>query len=251
MIKTIIVDDEFNAREFLEKLLHRSFPDKFLVLAKCESVDEAVLAIEKFNPELVFLDVQMPNKNGFELIKEVKSITFEVIFTTAHAEFAIDAIKASALDYLLKPINYIDLLDTIKKYDSKLQKASQQDKLMLLIENMDSGNTEFKKIAFPTESGFELIKTSSILYCEADSNYCNIICLDGKKITLSKTLKYIEELLPSSIFQRIHKSYLVNLNYVNRFNKTDEFLVELTNGESLPVSVRKKEEFINAILKKN
>lgn len=250
MIKTIIIDDEFNAREFLEKLLHRSFPDKFLVLSKCESVDEAVLAIEKYNPELVFLDVQMPNKNGFELFKEIKSISFEVIFTTAHAEFAIDAIKASALDYLLKPINYIDLLDTIKKYDSKLQKASQQDKLMLLIENMDSGNTEFKKIAFPTESGFELIKTTSILYCEADSNYCNIICLDGKKITLSKTLKYVEELLPSSIFQRIHKSYLVNLNYVNRFNKTDEFLVELTNGESLPVSVRKKEEFINAILKK-
>jgi len=118
----------------------------------------------------------MPNKNGFELFKEVKSITFEVIFTTAHAEFAIDAIKASALDYLLKPINYIDLLDTIKKYDSKLQKASQQDKLMLLIENMDSGNTEFKKIAFSTESGFELVKTASILYCEADSNYCNIIC---------------------------------------------------------------------------
>jgi two-component system, LytTR family, response regulator len=250
MIKTIIIDDEFNAREFLEKLLHRNFPDKFLVLAKCESIDEAVLAIEKYNPELVFLDVQMPNKNGFELFKEVKSISFEVIFTTAHAEFAIDAIKASALDYLLKPINYIDLLDTIKKYDSKLQKASQHDKLMLLIENMDSGNTEFKKIALPVESGFELVKTTSILYCEADSNYCNIICLDGKKITLSKTLKYVEELLPSSIFQRIHKSYLVNLNYVNRFNKTDEFLVELTNGESLPVSVRKKDEFINAILKK-
>jgi two-component system LytT family response regulator len=250
MIKTIIIDDEYNAREFLEKLLKRSFPDRFLILAKCESVDEAVLAIEKYNPELVFLDVHMPNKNGFELFKEVKSISFEVIFTTAHAEFAIDAIKASALDYLLKPINYIDLLDTIKKYDSKLQKASQQDKLMLLIENMDSGNTEFKKVALPVESGFELVKTTSILYCEADSNYCNIICLDGKKITLSKTLKYVEELLPSSIFQRIHKSYLVNLNYVNRFNKTDEFLVELTNGESLPVSVRKKDEFINAILKK-
>ncbi len=102
----------------------------------------------------------------------------------------------------------------------------------------------------PTENGFELLKTNAILYCEADSNYCKIVCLDGKKIVLSKTLKYIEELLPASLFQRIHKSYLVNLNYVIRFNKTNELVVELTNGETLPVSVRKKEEFINAIIKK-
>ncbi len=250
MIKTIIVDDEYNAREFLEKLLQRSFPDKFLILAKCESVDEAVLAIEKFTPNLIFLDVQMPNKNGFELFKELKLISFEVIFTTAHSEFAIDAIKASALDYLLKPINYIDLLDAVKKYDLKSHKATEREKLMLLLENLDSGTTEFNKIAFATEAGFELIKTTNILYCEADSNYCNIICLDGKKITLSKTLKYVEDVLPKSIFTRIHKSYLVNLNYVNRFSKKDDFLVELTNGLSLPVSVRKKEDFINAILKK-
>ena len=246
----MIVDDEYNAREFLEKLLQRNFPDRFLVLAKCESIDEAVIAIEKYNPELVFLDVQMPNKNGFELFKEIKEVNFEVIFTTAHSEFAIDAIKCSALDYLLKPITVLDLVDTIKKYDAKLNKASQQDKLTLLLENIDTGGYEFKKIAFPTESGFELIKTNAILYCEADSNYCSINCLDGRKITLSKTLKHVEELLPKTIFQRIHKSYLVNLNYVNRFNKTNDLLVELTNGETLPVSVRQKEDFINAILQK-
>jgi two-component system LytT family response regulator len=250
MIKTIIVDDEFNAREFLEKLLQRYFPDKFLVLALCESVDEAIHAIEKFNPELVFLDVQMPNKNGFQLFKELNKINFEVIFTTAHSEFAIDAIKCSALDYLLKPINYIDLLETAKKYESKLHKASQQEKLMLLIENLDTGNSAYNKIALPTETGFELVKTNAILYCEADSNYCKIVCLDGKKIVLSKTLKFIEELLPTSIFQRIHKSYLVNLNYVTRFNKTNELLVELSNGQTLPVSIRKKEDFINAIIQK-
>ncbi|PKB15490.1 LytTR family DNA-binding domain-containing protein [Flavobacterium sp. 5] len=250
MIKTIIVDDEYNAREFMEKLLNRYFPDKFLVLDKCENVDEAIISIEKFNPELVFLDVQMPNKNGFQLFKELNKVKFEVIFTTAHSEFAIDAIKCSALDYLLKPINYIDLLETIKKYDEKLNKASQSDKLKLLIENIDIGGSEFNKIALPTESGYELVKVSSILYCEADSNYCKIVCLDGKKIVLSKTLKYIEELLPKSIFQRIHKSYLVNLNYITRFNKTNELLVELCNGETLPVSVRKKDDFINAIIQK-
>jgi len=250
MIKTIIVDDEYNASEFLEKLLFRYFPDKFLVLEKCESVDGAILAIEKFNPELVFLDIQMPNKNGFQLFKELKTINFEVIFTTAHSEFAIDAIKCSALDYLLKPINYIDLLDTVEKYDEKLNKASQQERLLLLIENLDTGNSQYNRIALPTETGYELIKTNTILYCEADSNYCKIVCLDGKKIVLSKTLKFIEELLPTSIFQRIHKSFLVNLNYVTRFNKTNALIVELANGESLPVSIRKKEDFINAIIKK-
>lgn len=250
MIKTIIIDDEFNAREFLEKLLNRYFPNKFLVLAKCESVDEAMLAIDKFNPELVFLDVQMPNKNGFQLIKELETVNFEVVFTTAHAEFAIEAIRCSALDYLLKPINYIDLVSTIKKYDDKIQKASQHKKLMLLVENLDTGSSEFNKIALPVEFGFEVVKINSILYCEAASNYCKVVCLDGSKFILSKTLKYTEELLPTSIFQRIHKSYLVNLNYVKRFDKTNELLIELSNGQILPVSVRKKEEFINAIIQK-
>lgn len=250
MIRTIIVDDEANAREFLEKLLQRYFPDKFLILDLCESVDEAIIAIEKYNPELVFLDIQMPHKNGFELIKSIKPIHFEVIFTTAHAEFAIDAIKCSALDYLLKPINYIDLLETINKYESKINKASQNEKLTLLIENLDTGNSEFKRIAFPTETGFEFMKTNSILYCEANGNYCIVKCLDGKKITISKTLKYVEELLPTNIFQRIHKSYLVNLNYISRFNKSNELLVELTNGETLPVAIRKKEDFLNAAIQK-
>ena len=250
MIKTIVVDDEYNAREFLEKLLMRYFPDKFLILDKCESVDEAIVSIEKYNPELVFLDIQMPNKNGFQLFKELNEVKFEVIFTTAHSEFAIDAIKCSALDYLLKPINYIDLLETIKKYERKQHKASQEEKLKLLLENIDTGGSEYNKIALPTENGFELLKTNAILYCEADSNYCKIVCLNGKSIVLSKTLKYIEELLPKSIFHRIHKSYLVNLNYVSRFNKTNELLVELCNGETLPVSVRKKDEFINAIIQK-
>lgn len=250
MIKTIIVDDEYNAREFLEQLLLRYFPDKFLVLAKCESADEALIAIENFNPELVFLDIQMPNKNGFELIKLLKTINFEVIFTTAHSEFGIEAVKASALDYILKPIGYLDLLEAIKKYDSKQNKAFQQDRLMLLIENIDFGSSEYHKIAFQTETGFEFVKVNSILYCEADSNYTKVVFLEGKKITLTKTLKLVEELLPANIFKRIHRSYLVNINYVNRFNKTNDYYVELTNGETLPVSVRKKDDFINDIIQK-
>lgn len=250
MIKTIIVDDEINAREFLEKMLIRYFPDKFVVLDRCKNVDEAIIAIDKHNPELVFLDIQMPKKSGFELIKELNRINFEIIFTTAHSEFAIDAIKISALDYLLKPIDYIDLLGAVKKFEKKRAKAKEDNNLRLLIKNIDTGSTGYKNIAFPTENGFELIKVNSILYCVADNNYCKIVCLDGTKTTLSKSLKYVEESLPTAIFQRIHKSYLVNLNYISRFNKTNDLLVELTNGENLPVSIRKKEAFINAILDK-
>jgi two-component system LytT family response regulator len=250
MIKTIIVDDEINAREFLEKLLNRYFPNKFIVLASCKSVDEAINAIELHKPELVFLDIQMPKKSGFELIKEFKQIDFEIIFTTAHQEFAIDAIKINALDYLLKPINYIDLADAIKRFEKKAVKIKEENNLKLLIKNIDTGSNGYKNIAFQTESGFELIKVNSILYCVADNNYCKIVCLDGSKTVLSKSLKYVEESLPSEIFQRIHKSYLVNLNYISRFNKINDLLVELTNGENLPVSIRKKEAFVNAILNK-
>lgn len=250
MIKTIIIDDEYNAREFLEKLLNRYFDNKFIVLDKCESIDQAVVSIEKYNPDLIFLDIQMPNKNGFELFKEIKNINFEVIFTTAHSEFAIDAIKCSALDYLLKPINFIDLAATIKSFDAKQHKVSNLTKLRVLLENLETGNSEFNKVAIPTEHGFEFIKPNSIMYCEADSNYCKLHLLNGKSLIVSKTLKHIEELLPKTIFFRIHKTYLVNLNYAARFNKTNELFVELNNGEKLPVSVRKKEEFLDVIIQK-
>ena len=250
MIKTIIIDDEHNAREFLEKLLNRYLPNEFLVLDKCESVDKAIVSIEKNEPELIFLDVEMPNKNGFELLKEMKSRSFDVIFTTAYSEYAIKAIKENALDYLLKPINYIDLLETIKRYKQRLENNTKQDNLKIILNQIDSGDSNFNKIALPTESGYEIINPNQILYCQADSNYSSVTFINGKKIILSKTLKYIEELLPKTSFHRIHKSYLVNLNHVVRFNKSVDLYVELNNGEQLPLASRKKESFLNAILPK-
>lgn len=250
MIKTIIIDDEHNAREFLEKLLNRYLPNEFLVLDKCESVDKAIVSIEKNEPELIFLDVEMPNKNGFELLKEMKSRSFDVIFTTAYSEYAIKAIKENALDYLLKPINYIDLLETIKRYKQRLENDTKQDNLRIILNQIDSGDSNFNKIALPTESGYEIINPNQILYCQADSNYSSVTFINGKKIILSKTLKYIEELLPKTSFHRIHKSYLVNLNHVVRFNKSVDLYVELNNGEQLPLASRKKESFLNAILPK-
>lgn len=250
MIKTVIIDDEYNASEFLEKMLKRYFPNKFHICKTCESIDDAVKAIEEHQPELVFLDIQMPNKNGFELFKEIKEINFEVIFTTAHSEYAIDAIKRSALDYLLKPINYIDLLGAVNRFEQKNKKENQETQLNILIENIDSGDTAHKKIAIATETGFEFVKFNTIIYLEAQNNYTKFYLTNGTSITTSKTLKHFEEILPSELFFRIHKSYLVNMNFVKRFTKGDEQFVELITGQKLPVSIRKKDEFISVITKK-
>jgi two-component system LytT family response regulator len=247
MIKTVIIDDENSASEFLEKMLQRYFPNKFYVCSLCESIDDAVVAIETYQPDLVFLDIQMPNKNGFELFKEVKEINFEVIFTTAHSEYAIEAIKRSALDYLLKPINYIDLLGAVTRFENKSKKESQQKQFNVLLENIDTGDVAHKKLAISTETGIEFVKFNSIVYLEAQNNYTKINLLDGTTIIASKTLKSFDELLPSELFFRIHKSYLINMNFVKRFFKIDDFLVELTTGEKLPISYRKKNDFISAI----
>lgn len=249
MIKTVIIDDELNAREFLEKLLKRYFQDKFFVCAKCQSVDEGVIAIQEHDPDLVFLDIQMPEKNGFELLKPFQTITFEVVFTTAFKDFAIKAIRYSAFDYLLKPINYIDLLSTVKRYENKLLQKAKQQRLELLLENLGNNGNSFNKLALPTETGLNLIDKSNILYAQADDNYCVIKLVGGKVITISKTLKHIEELIDSDIFLRIHKSYLVNLNYVKLFFKT-EMEVELLTNERLPISHRKKDTFVKAITSK-
>lgn len=247
MIKTVIIDDEINAQNLLEKTLYRYFPNTFNVVEKCISVDSGVLAIQKYEPELVFLDIQMPEKNGFELFKYFDAINFEVIFTTAYNQFAIKAIKRSALDYLLKPINHLDLSDAIKKFDKKNAGNSAQKKLSLLLENLNVNDQNVSKIAFATIEGFELIHTNQILYCRAESNYCSIKKIDGYTKIATKTLKFVEEILPAASFKRIHKSYVINLNYVVRYNKANKE-IELTNGEKLPVSFRKEEEFINAIL---
>ena len=246
MIKVVIIDDELSAQNVLEKTLLRYFPNKFNIVAKCHSVDSGVTAINNHAPELVFLDIQMPEKSGFELFKQFDPVNFEVIFTTAHNRFAVQAIRQSALDYILKPINHIDLRDAIKRFEERKRKLSTKDKLTLLLENLNVNDQNIAKLAFPTLEGFELIHSNQILYCKAESNYCSIKGIDGTTKTATKTLKFVEEILPSA-FLRIHKSYVINLNFVVRYHKANKE-VELTNGEKLPVSFRKEEEFINAIL---
>lgn len=251
MINIVIVDDSPTSRVTLEKTLNVNFRDKFHVVALCESVDTAIIAIKKFKPELVFLDIEMPDKNGFDLLKEIELIDFEFIFTTSHPEYAIKALQAEALDYLIKPVNTNDLILAIERFEIKLSKKPTLNNIIQpKQDSMPYGNEVLKKIALPTENGYEFLKINSIIYCEASSNYCKIFCIDGKEILLAKTLKNIQELLPTNLFQRIHKSYLVNLNYIARFDRTNSLEIELQNGKKLPVSFRQKDNFLNVFKNK-
>lgn len=247
MIKTIIIDDEEPARDYLEKIINRYFPNKLLILKKCTNIAEAVEAINTYNPDLVFLDIRMKSESGFDLFKKIDKTEFEVIFTTAYSEYALEAIKQSALDYLLKPINHIELGQSLKKFEKKTQYKFELDRIRLLLDNINISNNEYPKIAFPSEYGYKLINSDKILYCKADINYTIIKLIDNSSFIISKTLKKIEELLPNNLFLRIHKSYLVNINAIKEYNNKEGSFLIISNQERLPISSRKKTEIIEKL----
>ncbi len=182
MIKSIIVDDEFKSRESLKKML-LTFCEGVQVNATCENVMEGIKAINDYKPDVVFLDVQMQGESGFDLLNKIKEIDFAVVFTTAHAEYAIKAIKFSAIDYLLKPIDIDDLKEALEKVEKK-QNNNIDDKVKQLIKNLKSNSTENYKLALPTSQGLAFIKVSDILYCKASGNYTEIFMNDGKNTWL-------------------------------------------------------------------
>ena len=250
MITCIIIDDEKPAREFLEKLINQYYSNKIVVLETADSVAKGVEAINKLHPELIFLDIEMKGEDGFQLFKNFDNVFFDIIFTTAHKDYAINAIKHSAVDYLLKPINFIDLNDSIKRLERKHIASTNQQRINALLDNLNTDSKQFNKITLPTAKGYELEKISNIVYCEGMDNYAKIITLQGKEIVVSKTLKYLEENLPSEIFCRIHKSTLVNMNYISSYSRVDGYSVTMSNGKKLDVSIRKKENLINKMLNK-
>jgi two-component system LytT family response regulator len=249
MITCIIIDDEKPAREFLTKLISQYFGTKLIVLDAVESVSKGVEVINKLHPELIFLDIEMKGEDGFQLFKYFDNVFFDIIFTTAHKDYAIDAIKHAAIDYLLKPINFVDMNEAIKRLERKQTASTNQLRINALLENLNTDSSQFNKIAIPTSTGYELEKISNILYCEGFDNYAKIITLQGKEIVITKTLKYLEETLPSNVFIRIHKSTLVNLNYVTSYSRVDGYSVTMTNGKQLDVSYRKNEFLVNTIFK--
>lgn len=247
MIQCIIVDDEKKALDTFEMIVQRYLPDKLKVSAAASSVKEAVYLIHKFKPELVFLDIEMPDENGFKLFDYMDSVDFDVVFLTAYRNYAIDAIKFSAFDYLLKPLDYNELSNLVSRFEKKKKKENNNAKIQALLSNLNIGADISSKIALPTFSGYQMEKISQIIYCEADENYTRIFTVRGDSILVSRTLKVVEEMLPSDYFFRIHKSFLVNMNYVKSYNRTEGHKILLENGTQLEIATRRNEEFVKAL----
>ncbi|MEI6886449.1 MAG: LytTR family DNA-binding domain-containing protein [Bacteroidota bacterium] len=249
MISCVIIDDEKKARETFELIVQRYLPEKMKVVALAGSVKEGVYAVHKFKPDIVFLDIEMPVENGFKLFDYFDSVTFETVFLTAYRSYAIDAIRFAAFDYLLKPLDYIELAAVIDRYEKKKKNENNNAKIQTLLSNLNIGADISSKIALPTLTGFQMEKISHIIYCEADENYTKIFTVRGDFILVSRTLKVVEEMLPPQYFFRIHKSFLVNMNFVKSYNRVDGHTILLENGVELEIATRRNEEFVKALTK--
>ncbi|MFN7493273.1 MAG: LytR/AlgR family response regulator transcription factor [Cyclobacteriaceae bacterium] len=252
-LSCIIVDDELKSRENL-RILVQDFCEDVVVLALCSNIAEATSALKQNTIDLVFLDIQMQRESGFDLFSKIEAPMFDVVFTTAHAEYAIKAFKFSALDYLLKPIDIAELNACIERARSKKQSqpssaSSPDPRFEQLVLNLKNTQSQNYKLALPTNTGLIFVKVSDILYCEASSNYTNIYFSDGKKHMVTRTLKEYEDLLTDCDFFRIHNSYLVNMSSVKQYIRGEGGQIVLSNNQVLDVSKRKKESFLRLFSK--
>ena len=216
------------------------------IVAQCLDADTAKEKMKECKPDLVFLDISMPGKNGFDLLNELESIPFEIIFVTAHNEYSLNAFKYSAVDYLLKPVDEDKLSEAVKRAEKRLQTNASAHQVETFLYNLQKIHTPHEmKICIPGMKGFQVIRISEIIFCEAESSYTIFHLQNGQHVIASKTLIEYEELLNDTTFCRIHKSFLVNLVHIKEYHKGEGGTVVLTNGKEVEVSRRKKEIFIN------
>ena len=239
MIKAMIIDDERNSCEALQLLLERSCPE-VEVIGLAHSGAEALNKIQTLHPQLVFLDIEMPNMNGFQLLEQIPKITFELIFTTSYDQYAIKAFKFSAIDYLLKPVDREELEKAVEKVSRKLTNNINQQ-LDILLQKINQPSAPVQKIALPTMQGLELVSIDSIINCSANSNYTEFFLTDKRKILVSRTLKEMEELLEEHSFLRVHHSHIINLNAITRYVKGEGGYLIMSDGSTVDVSRSRKD----------
>ncbi|HEX7844645.1 MAG TPA: LytTR family DNA-binding domain-containing protein [Chitinophagaceae bacterium] len=250
MIQTLIIDDEINCIESLVFDLKKHCPE-VEVIDTSTSSKQGLLSIKKHKPDLLFLDVQMPWMNGFEMLELVENIDFAIIFTTAYDQFAAKAFRLSAIDYLLKPIDVNDLKEAVGKAMERIKQRAGTENISNLLENIKKPVIK-QRIAFPGRDGYEFIEGDKIIYAQAEGSYTHVFLNDKRKLIISKTLSDIEEMLPPDNFQRIHHSSLVNLSHVTHLYKSDGGYIMLDNGEKLAISKSRKDSLIEKLgLKKD
>ncbi len=244
MIKTLIIDDEQHCIDRIVELL--SGYKEYRIIGMVQTIEEAVDATRKLQPDLVFLDIHIQQESAFDYLRKIENKDFDIIFTTAHDNYAIQAFKFSAFDYLLKPISKEDFNKTILRYEKESSKAHIDNKMEVLLHNLQEKGAS-KKISIPTLDGFIYLKIKDIIRCQADSNYTHVFLQNDNKITIARTLKSFEELLEEFNFYRIHNSHLINLDYVIKYTKGKGGYVTLTDKSTIEVSVRRRDEFLKRL----
>jgi two-component system, LytTR family, response regulator len=246
-MRAILIDDETNALDVLEIQLNHYCPHVTIV-AKCAGGEAGVLAIRQHRPDLVFLDIEMPRVNGFDVLAQTNSIGYDVIFTTAYDQFALKAFKYAAVDYLLKPVDTDELQTAVQRAVNKKGQVGMEDKIKTLLEQFGAPPTALpQRIALPVGDSMQLFAPDDIVRCESDSNYTNVFLAAGKKVLLAKTLKEVEETLRGLHFFRVHQSHLININHVSKVVKGEGSYLTTSDGATIPISRNKKEAFLESL----
>jgi two-component system LytT family response regulator len=245
MIKAIIIDDEAHCRKTLWMLLKEYCPD-VQVAEQCPEAESGLAAIQRLKPDLVFLDIEMPNMNGFEMLEKLPEIHFEIIFTTSYDQYAIKAIRFSALDYLLKPVEPDELQRAVQKVSQRLNYPLPQQ-MEILLQKLHQPASPVQKIALPTMEGLQMVAVSSIISCASDSNYTTFLLKNNQKLVASRPLKEIEELLEEYSFLRVHNSHVINLNEIDKYIKGEGGYLVMTDGSTIDVNNNKKDILLNKL----
>ncbi len=244
MTRALIIDDQQLYRNSLREMIE-SMPGLNLVIAgEASGVQEGLKALEQLQPDLVFLDVEMPDGTGFDLLGALEKTTFDIIFTTSHGEYALKAIKHSALDFLLKPIDAEELRMAVQKAEQKKQHSQQSMQLEVLFQNLRQANNPDNKIGLPVQNGLVFIKVNDIIRCQADGgNYASYHLVNGNRLSVTRSLKETEALLSGYTFMRVHDSHLINLKHIKQYIKGEGGTVVMSDDSEVAVSRYKKEEF--------
>ncbi len=244
-LKAILVDDERSSLQNLQQKLTEFCPD-VKIIAITERPEEAIELIQRENPDVVFLDIEMPRMNGLRMLEHLKEYTGEIIFTTAYNHYAVEAIRISAFDYLLKPVSIAELQEAVDRL-IKFRRPDTREKLDVLRQSLSDTRSQDDKIAVPTQEGLDFIRIKDIVHIESSANYSRIYFLDGKAILVTRLLKDFEDMLTPYRFYRVHNSHLINLQYIRKYIRGDGGQVILQNGDTIDVARRKKDEFLKLI----